>query len=387
MPLDPLAEFRAELEKLKILFRTRYLERSSVDDGIMHFIRSTLKMESGSVLDGDGTFRWRGPGSIAGNFEVLEGGVIKVGGVLISPIGGGRIMVGAGPNGIILDAATGSLTNGNVTIEGGKITAGTGAAQVTIDGGTGTVTIGTGAAKVTIDGATGKIVSGALTIDPTADGGSARFSNGSKLFSNLLAIGLKNGFGELALGALESFLAYGENRVSVGPSGINLSGLRSVNSTDGLRWVAITEEGELVKVAPGIGGPGGSLAWPFPPSMVTSEYGPREVTIEGASAFHEGIDFGAAPGAPIPAAGSGVITTAGMSGGYGNLVVINHGGGMSTYYAHMQTTPYVTVGQIVPRGYILGTVGKTGISGAEHLHFEVEVNGTKVNPRSKLPPS
>ncbi|WP_144834113.1 M23 family metallopeptidase [Microbacterium sp. BH-3-3-3] len=379
-----IEDIKREIARLK---SGAFLENSSITQGRMRFIGGLLKLDSGATLDGEGTFIWRGAGSIAGDFEVLEGGVIKVGGVLISPIGGGRIMIGAGPNGIILDAATGSLTNGNVTIEGGKATFGVGSAQVVIDGATGMITAGTGAAKVTIDGATGKVVLGALTLDPTTDGGAALFSNGSKLFSNLLAIGLKNSFGEMTIGALASLLSFGDNHVSVGPTGISLAGVRAVDSTDGVKWLGILDSGEIVKVSPSVGGPGSRLSWPFPPSMVTSEYGPRDSPGEGASTFHEGIDFGAAEGTPIPSAGSGVVEFAGESGGFGNCVVINHGGGLKTRYAHMQTLPAVTVGQTVTRGQALGPVGNTGVSFGAHLHFEVEVDGVKVNPRTKLPAS
>lgn len=373
MPLDPLADLRAKLEKLEILFRTRYLERSSVDDGIMHFIRSVLKMESGSVLDGDGTFRWRGSGSIAGNFEVLEGGVIKVGGVLISPIGGGRIMIGAGPNGIILDGATGSLTNGNVTIEGGK------------------ATFGVGDQKVVIDGATGKVQSGKLSLDPTANGGSIKFADGPEVYADGTTLALYS----VATGA---FIEVGEDElriqgpgvdgVTVDANGVKLISVQKLPSTDGVKaWFGEDEDGYVVKVDPAVGGPIGNLSWPFPPSMVTSEYGPREAPGEGASTFHEGIDFGAAEGTPIPSAGPGVVEFAGESGGFGNCVVLNHGGGVKTRYAHMQTLPTVSVGQTVARGQTLGPVGNTGVSFGAHLHFEVEVNGVKVNPRTKLPPA
>ncbi|MEW1706994.1 M23 family metallopeptidase [Microbacterium sp. NPDC089190] len=367
--------------------RENPFESSSIRDGMVRFIRGLLKLEGGAVLDGDGTFRWRGQGSIAGDWEVLDGGVLRVGSVLISPIGGGRIMVGAGPNGIILDGGAGSLTNGNVTIEGGKVRAGVGLAQVLIDGGTGTVTVGSGAERVVIDGATGRILSGALTIDPSVDGGAVLFANGSKLYSNVTAIGLRKGNSSVTIGDTIASLLVGGKVLSVTEDGIALIGVREVTSTDGIKWLGITNTGEVVKVAPGVGGPGGSLSWPFPPSTVTDEYGPRESPGEGASAFHEGIDFGAADGTPIPAAGPGLVEFAGFDtdGGYGNYVLINHGNGVKTRSAHMNATPPVSTGSRVARGQIIGAVGNTGTSFGNHLHFEVEVNGVRVNPRSKLP--
>lgn len=109
------------VEVVQNMGRENPFESSSIRDGMIRFIRGVLKLEGGALLDGDGTFRWRGRGSIAGDWEVLEGGVIKVGAVLISPVGGGRIMVGQGPVAIILDGGSGSLTMGNVRIQEGKI--------------------------------------------------------------------------------------------------------------------------------------------------------------------------------------------------------------------------------------------------------------------------
>lgn len=137
------------------------LENSSITGGRMRFIGGLLRLDSGARLEGVGTFQWSGAGSIAGNWEVLEGGVIKVGGVLISPVGGGRIMVGAGPVGILLDGGTGTLTMGNIRLEGGKIYVGVGVSQIVIDGATGKITAGNVVVeqnKVTVGGADGDTV-------------------------------------------------------------------------------------------------------------------------------------------------------------------------------------------------------------------------------------
>ena len=120
-----------------------FLENSSISDGMLRLIRATLRLEGGALLKGEGTFDWTGPGSVAGDWEVLGGGVIRVGGVLISPVGGGRIMVGAGPVAIILDGGTGTLTSGDIRMEGGRIYVGTGASQIVIDGATGRSSPGT----------------------------------------------------------------------------------------------------------------------------------------------------------------------------------------------------------------------------------------------------
>ena len=120
------------------------------------------------------------------------------------------------------------------------------------------------------------------------------------------------------------------------------------------------------------------------PGPITSGFGYRTDPVTGATAFHSGIDFGAPCGTPIKAAGTGVILSAGFnSGGYGNMTLINHGGGLSTLYGH-QSSIIVSVGQSVTQGQVIGYVGSTGKSTGCHLHFEVRVNGTPVDPTGYL---
>ncbi len=97
------------------------------------------------------------------------------------------------------------------------------------------------------------------------------------------------------------------------------------------------------------------------------------------------MDFDPGAGTPIPAAGAGTVELAGTNGGYGNCVIIDHGNGLKTLYGHMQSLPSVSVGQAIAAGTIIGAVGNTGVSFGAHLHFEVHVNGSPVNPRTKLP--
>jgi murein DD-endopeptidase MepM/ murein hydrolase activator NlpD len=120
----------------------------------------------------------------------------------------------------------------------------------------------------------------------------------------------------------------------------------------------------------------GALSWPVN-APITSSFGWRW------GRMHEGIDLGAAYGSPIAAAAAGTVIYAGWLGGYGNLTVIDHGGGLSTAYGH-QSSIGVSVGQHVEQGEIIGNVGSTGHSTGPHLHFEVRVNGQAVDPLGYL---
>ncbi|MCC6687118.1 MAG: peptidoglycan DD-metalloendopeptidase family protein [Fimbriimonadaceae bacterium] len=116
---------------------------------------------------------------------------------------------------------------------------------------------------------------------------------------------------------------------------------------------------------------------------ITSGFGNRFHPILKRSRLHAGVDFGAGTGTRIVAAGSGTVISAGYRGGYGNAVVIDHGGGVSTLYGHCSRI-YVSAGQRVTRGQQIAAVGSTGLATGPHLHFEVRVNGRPVNPMSRL---
>ncbi len=129
---------------------------------------------------------------------------------------------------------------------------------------------------------------------------------------------------------------------------------------------------------------GGKLGWPCPSSSrITSQYGYR--ILFGVRDFHTGIDIGAGTGSNIVAAESGTVILAnyGWNGGYGNYIIINHGNGITTRYAHASKL-YVTAGQTVSKGEVIAAVGTTGNSTGPHLHFEVRLNGSHTNPLNYL---
>ena len=132
---------------------------------------------------------------------------------------------------------------------------------------------------------------------------------------------------------------------------------------------------------------GGSVGggWQRPAGgSVTSEYGMRVNPVTGVYRLHAGTDIGAGMGAPIYAARAGRVVSAGMTSGYGNYTIIDHGNGIRTAYAH-QSKLLVSPGQMVNGGQKIGLVGSTGNSTGPHLHFEYMKNGERLNPRQIMP--
>lgn len=127
----------------------------------------------------------------------------------------------------------------------------------------------------------------------------------------------------------------------------------------------------------------GVLGYPVARPTVTSGYGYRTHPIYGGRRLHAGMDFRAPMGTPILASAAGTVVSAGYSGGYGNVVVIDHGRSLATLYAH-QSRLAVSAGQQVSRGQTVGSAGSTGSSTGPHLHFEVRVDGTPVDPAAYL---
>ena len=132
------------------------------------------------------------------------------------------------------------------------------------------------------------------------------------------------------------------------------------------------------RASTGQGIPGGCLVRPVPGAIV-SGFGYRSNPIGGGRGFHAGLDMASPSGTPIKACRSGQVVIASGQGGYGNTVVIDHGGGMATLYGH-QSSIAVSVGQQVVVGQVIGYVGSTGNSTGPHLHFEVRIAGNPVDP-------
>jgi len=114
-------------------------------------------------------------------------------------------------------------------------------------------------------------------------------------------------------------------------------------------------------------------------SSTSSNFGMRKDPFTGERRMHAGMDFRSPVGTPVRTAGNGRVVTAAQSGGYGNLVEIDHGHDLVTRYAHLASVG-VSVGQAVPAGAVIGTVGSTGRSTGPHLHYETRLSGNPVDP-------
>lgn len=147
-----------------------------------------------------------------------------------------------------------------------------------------------------------------------------------------------------------------------------------------------SEQGRLEELIRGSSGGGGSspgqLVRPVP-GAITSPFGPRHHPILGYTRMHTGVDMTAPQGQDIKAGAGGTVILADTYGGYGLTVIIDHGGGMTTLYAH-QSRVFVSRGELVTSGEVVGEAGSSGLATGPHLHFEVRIDGTPVDPADYL---
>lgn len=178
----------------------------------------------------------------------------------------------------------------------------------------------------------------------------------------------------------EAAAAANRGNGSSGSSGGNSS---SGGSSSGGSSSGGSSGGSSSPVSPIAPSGNGRLSNPCPSAYISSEFGGRTSPGGIGSTNHKGRDYAAASGSPIYASASGTVTTVSYNGARGNYVVINHGNGLSTLYQHCSAI-YVSAGQSVSAGQNIAAVGTTGASTGPHLHFEVWVNGTPVDPRLYL---
>ena len=153
-----------------------------------------------------------------------------------------------------------------------------------------------------------------------------------------------------------------------------LTGATMVGLTMGLTRNATTADWFKANSAPNL--------WPVD-GRVTASFGERIDPFNGEGAFHSGVDIGSSYGAPVIAPADGMVTYSEQMGGYGKAIMIDHGNGISTRFGHLSGFA-VTAGQRVHRGDIVGYVGTSGRSTGPHLHYEVRINDTPVNPYKYL---
>ena len=186
----------------------------------------------------------------------------------------------------------------------------------------------------------------------------------------------------LEMNAREVMLAYGIKSKLEGPSDISAEGIPSfAQSLEDYQFLKTAEALSLksrhsrswqsaTAMQPSL--------WPVDGRLM-SGFGKREDPFSGEGAMHKGVDLSAPMGTQVRATADGVVIFAEPYSGYGKLVVVDHGGGIQTFYAHLSKF-YVTAGNEVHRGEPIGLVGMTGRVTAPHLHYEVHINGVPMNP-------
>ncbi len=193
----------------------------------------------------------------------------------------------------------------------------------------------------------------------------------------------KSDAGKLILGSTES--AYPAESLPTGSNGpIGHEMIASIkNSLEWLLKEATVQERTLQELS--IAAEAKSFRWAATPSIwpvkgwVTSGYGPRVSPFTEKPAWHDGLDIGAAPNAPVQASAQGRVTRVGFDSELGNFVRLDHGFGIDTLYGHLAKS-FVKAGQRVKRGEVVGLVGSSGRSTGPHLHYSVRVDGQALDP-------
>jgi murein DD-endopeptidase MepM/ murein hydrolase activator NlpD len=192
-----------------------------------------------------------------------------------------------------------------------------------------------------------------------------------------------NQLAQLQILASEVSMAYGLKQKLEGPDDISSEGRlvptipQTLAEYDFLRTANLSASTHRyqrpwqVNVRPGV--------WPVD-GPLRSYFGERTDPFSGEGAFHTGVDIGAPWGAPVHAAADGIVLRAQWMGGYGRMIIIDHGNGVQTYYAHLSRFSVVP-GQEIRQGEIVGLVGASGRASGPHLHYEVRVHGNPENPR------
>src|SRR5581483_1275304 len=208
-----------------------------------------------------------------------------------------------------------------------------------------------------------------------ADGLRSRYQNLQKLVTQT-----NDQLASLQLYAREVSIAYGIKQRLDGPADISAEGklvpsfaesvqdynfLRSVNS------VALESRRRLQSVSP-------PSLWPVNGRLM-GPFGERDDPFSGEGEFHKGVDISAPTGTAVRATADGVVIFSDWANGYGRLIIVDHGGGIETYYAHLSRF-FSYAGEGVRRGEVVGAVGSTGRVTAPHLHYEVRIGGAPVNP-------
>ncbi len=220
--------------------------------------------------------------------------------------------------------------------------------------------------------------------------GSRLLSVAAMLFAGALAIGMSVPANAFFPASSDSGSTVAGSSSTAGQSvAVSNDGTVEVGARDKvgvLSWAQVLAQKYSHAGATVGGAGGGSIRWPFPyPVTISSGFGPRIAPCSGCSTYHEGVDFTPGSGAAIFAVAAGVVTARddGLRG-YGNYVVITsqlNGHTVKFTYAHMTTgSSPITLGQTVGVGDFIGLVGETGEATGPHLHFEVNVDGTTIDP-------